>query len=48
MPASLKKRCYRCGKVKELTEFYHNRDKRDYHNGICKECQLEVNAINKK
>lgn len=48
MPAPLKKVCTRCGKEKRLADFYHNSTKGDYHNGICKECQLEVNKQNKK
>jgi len=43
MPAPLKKVCQRCGIEKPLTDFYHNSTKKDYHNGICKQCQLEVN-----
>lgn len=48
MPAPLKKKCSRCDKEKNLDDFYHNKTKSDYHNGICKDCQLEVNQQNKK
>ena len=43
MPSELKKTCPCCGREKAYSEFYHNRTKKDYHNGICKECQLKVN-----
>ena len=48
MPAELTQICSRCGKNKPLDEFYHNRTKNTYHNSICKECQLEVNRINRE
>jgi len=48
MPAELKKVCGRCGKEKPLSDYYHNSTKKDYHNGICAKCQLEVNKSNKK
>ena len=43
MPAELTKVCQRCGREKPLSQFYHNSTKSDYHNGICKDCQREVN-----
>jgi hypothetical protein len=43
MPSALKKICSKCGKKKLLDDFYHNRTKPDFHNGICKECQIAVN-----
>lgn len=46
MPGPIMKTCQRCGEEKPLTEFYHNSTKSDYHNGICMECQLEVNREN--
>ena len=39
--------CDRCKENKRLSEYYYNRTKPDYHNGICKKCQLEVNKQNK-
>jgi hypothetical protein len=48
MPKELTKKCSRCGDIKPLTEFYHNRTKKDFHSNICSKCQLEVNEINKK
>ena len=47
MPKELTKVCSRCGCTKPLTEFYHNSTKGDYHNGICKRCQLQVNKDNR-
>jgi len=46
MPKELTKICQRCKKEKKLTDFYHNRTKKDYHSGICSKCQLEVNKEN--
>lgn len=43
MPAPLKKTCNSCKQEKLLDDFYHNRTKPDFHNGICKECQKVVN-----
>jgi hypothetical protein len=43
MPAELTKPCQRCKEPKPLSQFYHNSTKPDYHNGICKDCQREVN-----
>ena len=48
MPSELKKVCPRCGQEKAYSEFYHNSTKKDFHNGICKDCQLEVNKENRK
>lgn len=48
MPKALTKVCSMCRREKPLTEFYHNTTKSDMHNGICKECQLKVNANNKR
>lgn len=48
MPAPLTKKCYSCNQVKLLDNFYHNRTKPDFHNGICKECQKIVNDKNRK
>ncbi len=47
MPKKLTKVCQHCDVEKELDGFYHNRTKDDFHNGICKECQLLVNKNNK-
>jgi hypothetical protein len=47
MPAELKKTCGHCKLEKPLSAFYHNSTKSDYHNGICKECQKEINEKNK-
>lgn len=47
MPRELTKVCSRCGIEKPLSEFYHNSTKGDYHNGICKRCQLQVNKDNR-
>jgi hypothetical protein len=47
MPAELKKVCGHCKKEKPLSDFYHNSTKDDYHNGICKVCQKEVNEKNR-
>lgn len=46
MPKELTKVCGRCGCAKPLSEFYHNSTKGDYHNNICKSCQLKVNREN--
>jgi len=46
MTKASEKKCSMCKKVKTLTEFFHNKTKKDKHNGICKECQLEVNKNN--
>ena len=39
--------CQKCNKEKSLSDFHRNRTKEDGHNGICKECQKEVNAKKK-
>lgn len=46
MGAPLTKVCGRCKQEKRLDEFYHNKTKPDFHNDICKVCQLEVNKEN--
>ena len=38
-----KKTCVRCGKTKDITEFYHNFNSKDCYSSICKECQLKAN-----
>jgi superfamily II helicase len=43
VPKELTKICQKCKKDKPLSEYYHNSTKKDYHNGICAKCQLEVN-----
>ena len=48
MPNELTKPCQRCNKIKPLSSFHHNSTKPDFHNGICKECQKEVNQTNNK
>ncbi|WP_198927583.1 hypothetical protein [Tissierella creatinophila] len=48
MPKALEKICQKCKQTKKLDEFFHNSTKSDYHNGICKECQKQVNQNNKK
>ncbi|CAF1784384.1 hypothetical protein BSP4_30990 [Bacillus subtilis subsp. subtilis] len=40
----LSKVCQRCKQDKPLSEYYNNKTKPDYRNGICKKCQKEVNA----
>jgi hypothetical protein len=47
MPKALEKQCQMCKQVKPLSEFFHNRTKPDFHNGICKECQKKVNEKNR-
>ena len=44
----LEKICSRCKKVKPLSMFYNNLTKKDGRNGICSDCQLEVNKENRK
>lgn len=48
MPVQLTQMCNRCKKTKPLDDFYHNSTKSNFHNGICKVCQLEVNKENVK
>lgn len=43
MPAKLTKVCQCCRQTKALDDFFHNRTKPDFHNGICKTCQKTVN-----
>ena len=40
------KTCQMCKIQKSLSDFHRNKTKPDEHNGICKECQKEVNAHN--
>ena len=47
MPKELTKTCSRCGATKPLSQFYHNSTKSDYHNDICKSCQIKVNRENR-
>ena len=42
------KQCQRCGSEKSYSDFHRNMTKTDNHNGICKQCQDEVNQANKK
>ena len=35
------KKCNRCGKVKELTEFYKGKGYPDGHRAICKKCFID-------
>lgn len=44
--SSLFKICQMCKARKSLSDFHRNKTKPDGHNGICKECQKEVNARN--
>lgn len=39
--------CQKCGKEKSLSDYHRNKTKKDGHNGICIECQKEVNDKNK-
>ncbi|WP_167594724.1 MULTISPECIES: hypothetical protein [Lactococcus] len=48
MPSALTQECQRCKKTKKLNEFFENSTKKNHRNGICKECQKEVNKNNKK
>ncbi|WP_176717948.1 hypothetical protein [Brochothrix thermosphacta] len=47
MPSSLTKKCNKCKIEKRLSEYYENATKKDHRNGICKDCQKEVNQLNK-
>ena len=47
MGKSLTKKCSMCSIEKRLNEFYENSTKADHRNGICKDCQKEVNQKNK-
>ncbi|WJZ23632.1 hypothetical protein LIS04_204 [Listeria phage LIS04] len=42
----LSRKCQRCKIEKPLSQYYNNRTKPDYRNGICKSCQLAVNKSN--
>lgn len=44
--STIYKICQKCKKKKSLSDFHRNRTKKDAHNGICKECQKEVNNSN--
>ena len=44
--SSVLKKCQMCKAQKSLSDFHRNKEKLDGHNGICKECQKEVNARN--
>ena len=35
--------CQKCKQEKSLSDYHRNKTKQDGHNGICKECQKEVN-----
>ena len=48
MAQSNSKKCQRCNQDKKLSEYYKNITKTDDYNGICKVCQKEVDALNKK
>lgn len=48
MSQPLTKICNRCKKVKRLNEFFENATKNDHRNGICKECQAEVDKKNRE
>lgn len=39
----MKKTCIKCGKEKDITEFYKNFSNKDCYSNICKECQLKAN-----
>jgi len=39
--------CQKCHKEKSLSDYHRNKTKSDGHNGICKDCQKEVNKSNK-
>ena len=41
------KACQKCGKEKSLSDYHRNKTKSDGHNGICKDCQKEVNNSNR-
>ncbi len=41
------KKCQRCAKEKSLSDYHRNKTKADGHNGICKDCQKEVNEKSK-
>ena len=47
MGKALTKKCSMCSIEKRLNEFYENSTKADHRNGICKDCQKEVNQKNK-
>ena len=36
------KKCYKCGEIKEISEFYRHPTSKDGHAGICKSCQKLV------
>ncbi len=48
MKSTVKKVCQHCKVEKSLSDYHRNKDKPDGHNGICKECQSEVDRRNRK
>ncbi len=46
--STVKKTCQHCRIEKSLSDFYRNRTKDDWHNGICKVCQAKINKKNKQ
>lgn len=40
---TMKKVCQHCHENKPMGEYYENKTKLDLRNGICKDCQREVN-----
>jgi hypothetical protein len=38
----MKKVCTRCGKKKDINDFYHNFGNKDTYSNICKKCQQEL------
>lgn len=38
----MKKRCIKCGKEKDITEFYKNFANKDCYSNICKECSKKI------
>ena len=45
--STILKTCQKCKKEKSLSDYNRNKTKKDGHNGICKDCQNEVNKNNK-
>jgi superfamily II helicase len=45
--STILKVCQKCGIEKSLSDYHRNMTKSDGHNGICKDCQKEVNKGNK-
>ena len=47
MGTSLPKSFQSCGEEKRLNEYHENQTKADKRNGICKQCQAEVDKANR-